>query len=131
MDARTAAPTVTAAGLVGRDAELRTLIAGLEAAINGDGRLFLVAGEPGIGKTRLALAVASEGEELLLVGDALHHPFQVELPGWPSPADADPARGAEARRRVLTSASERGAFVGASHLAEPFGRVEEGRWVSA
>src|SRR5437764_13877807 len=38
---------------VGRDRELGELRAGLEIAISGRGRLFLVAGEPGIGKTRL------------------------------------------------------------------------------
>jgi len=39
---------------VGRDRELAELVAGLEDAIGGRGRLFLIAGEPGIGKTWLA-----------------------------------------------------------------------------
>ncbi len=39
---------------VGRVAELNDLRAGLEAAIAGHGRLFLLSGEPGIGKSRLA-----------------------------------------------------------------------------
>jgi DNA-binding SARP family transcriptional activator/tetratricopeptide (TPR) repeat protein len=39
---------------VGREAELSQLRAGLDAAIAGRGRLFLLAGEPGIGKSRLA-----------------------------------------------------------------------------
>jgi AAA ATPase domain len=39
---------------VGRDREAAELLAGLEDAIGGRGRLFLVAGEPGIGKTALA-----------------------------------------------------------------------------
>src|SRR4051812_12321118 len=39
---------------VGRQAELNDLRAGLEAAIAGHGRLFLLSGEPGIGKSRLA-----------------------------------------------------------------------------
>jgi tetratricopeptide (TPR) repeat protein len=46
--------------LVGRDRELRELKAGLEAAISGRGRLCLLAGEPGIGKTRLATEIATE-----------------------------------------------------------------------
>jgi tetratricopeptide (TPR) repeat protein len=43
---------------VGRDAELAELSAGLEDAIGGRGRPFLIAGEPGIGKTMLAEQLA-------------------------------------------------------------------------
>lgn len=39
---------------VGRDAELTELHAGLDAALAGRGGLFLISGEPGIGKSRLA-----------------------------------------------------------------------------
>jgi len=39
---------------VGREAELGALLAGLEDALAGHGRLFLLVGEPGIGKSRLA-----------------------------------------------------------------------------
>ncbi|MFQ5666132.1 MAG: AAA family ATPase [Candidatus Binatia bacterium] len=40
--------------LVGRQREMAELQGGLEAAVSGCGRLFLIVGEPGIGKTRLA-----------------------------------------------------------------------------
>ena len=39
--------------LLGRERELDALCAGLEEAIAGHGRLFLISGEPGIGKSRL------------------------------------------------------------------------------
>ena len=39
--------------LLGRERELDALCVGLDEAIAGDGRLFLVSGEPGIGKSRL------------------------------------------------------------------------------
>jgi DNA-binding SARP family transcriptional activator len=47
----------------GRDPELAKLIAGLDDAFDGRGRLFLLAGEPGIGKSRLAeeLVVRARG----------------------------------------------------------------------
>jgi hypothetical protein len=41
-------------GFVGRDRELGELLAGLDHALAGRGRLFLIGGEPGIGKSRLA-----------------------------------------------------------------------------
>ena len=57
--------------LVGRECEMATLRAGLDDATSGRGRLFLISGEPGIGKTRLAdeLAVVAEAKGMaLLVG---------------------------------------------------------------
>ena len=39
---------------VGREGELAELVAGLDGALAGRGRLLLLAGEPGIGKSRLA-----------------------------------------------------------------------------
>jgi len=57
--------------LVGREGEMATLRAGLDDASCGRGRLFLISGEPGIGKTRLAdeLAVLAAAKGMaLLVG---------------------------------------------------------------
>jgi DNA-binding SARP family transcriptional activator len=42
------------ASFVGRERELERLVAGLSEALAGNGCLFLLVGEPGIGKTRLA-----------------------------------------------------------------------------
>ena len=54
---------VPAIAFVGREPELGELIAGLEDACAGRGRLFLLVGEPGIGKSRL-------GEELIVQAEA-------------------------------------------------------------
>ena len=61
------APAVSVAGrgstrfpLVGRDAERATLLAGLDAAIAGRGSFVMIAGEPGIGKTRLTAEILAE-----------------------------------------------------------------------
>jgi DNA-binding SARP family transcriptional activator len=53
LDARPA-PAAAAGGLVGRERELGELLAALEDALAGRGRLVVLTGEPGIGKTRLA-----------------------------------------------------------------------------
>ena len=48
---------------MGRERELAVLQAGLEDALAGRGRLFLLAGEPGIGKSRLADELASGAKQ--------------------------------------------------------------------
>jgi DNA-binding SARP family transcriptional activator len=47
---------------VGRTVELRELLAGLDDAFAGRGRLFLLVGEPGIGKSRLAEELIAHAE---------------------------------------------------------------------
>ena len=49
---------------VGREAELGILCAELTAALRGEGQLVILAGEPGIGKTRTAAALAAQAREL-------------------------------------------------------------------
>ncbi len=46
--------------LVGRESEKAALVAGLDQALAGRGSLVMIAGEPGIGKTRLTADVLSE-----------------------------------------------------------------------
>ncbi|MFQ5427249.1 MAG: BTAD domain-containing putative transcriptional regulator, partial [Gaiellales bacterium] len=53
-------PALLAADFVGREAQIAELNVGIEDAIAGCGRLFLISGEPGIGKTRLADQLAAE-----------------------------------------------------------------------
>ncbi len=50
-------------GVVGRDVVLGSLAADLSRAARGQGRLVLVAGEPGIGKTTVALSLAEAARE--------------------------------------------------------------------
>jgi DNA-binding winged helix-turn-helix (wHTH) protein/tetratricopeptide (TPR) repeat protein len=62
--------------MVGRGAELASLTRGLDDAGARNGRLFLICGEPGVGKTRLANEVAIEAQArgiALMVGHCSEH----------------------------------------------------------
>jgi DNA-binding SARP family transcriptional activator len=62
---------ISAGSFVGRRVELDTLRAALDEAIRGQGRFFLIGGEPGIGKSRLAeegLRIAHQRGVRVLVG---------------------------------------------------------------
>ena len=64
------------AAMVGREHELESLLSGLKEAASGRGRLFLVSGEPGVGKTRLAneVAAAADAQRMaILVGHCSEH----------------------------------------------------------
>ena len=75
--------------LVGRDEELDLLVRRWHQAKSGEGRVVLISGEPGIGKSRLtaALSEAIEGEPLTRLGyfcsphnqDSALYPFIVQL----------------------------------------------------
>ena len=55
-------PAAPAVPLIGREREVEGLRAALDAALGGEGRVVLLGGEPGIGKTRLATVLADEAE---------------------------------------------------------------------
>ena len=51
-------------GFIGREPEMAVLTAALDDALSGRGQMVMLAGEPGIGKTRLAQELASHAESL-------------------------------------------------------------------
>ena len=100
----TAGRAVEASGssFVGRERELGELVAGLDDAFAGSGRLFLLVGEPGIGKSRLGeelIAHARERGARVLVGRCweaggapAYWPWMQSLRPYIRDADADSLR---------------------------------------
>jgi glyoxylase-like metal-dependent hydrolase (beta-lactamase superfamily II) len=86
---------------------------------------------PGHTPGHRSVLVRSEGETLLLTGDALHTPTQVRLPGAPSSHDEDADAACATRERLMKDARERAWAVGVTHFAHPFGTVTDGGWRSA
>jgi glyoxylase-like metal-dependent hydrolase (beta-lactamase superfamily II) len=79
---------------------------------------------PGHTRGHRAVLIVSGAAELLLTGDALHHPFQVSHPEWPSTHDDDPEAGVETRTELLALARAGDRSVCVPHFARPFGCVE-------
>jgi glyoxylase-like metal-dependent hydrolase (beta-lactamase superfamily II) len=83
---------------------------------------------PGHTPGHRSVLVRDGDETLLLTGDLLHLPVQVDHPSWPSAHDEDPGIGQAARQVMLWRARHDGWTVGVSHFARPFGRVGEEGW---
>jgi tetratricopeptide (TPR) repeat protein len=77
---RTRPPARSSTGFLGRSRELVELRKGLPAAASGHGFVFLVRGEPGIGKTRIAAELAQEAERR---GQRVHWGRCIEGAGAP------------------------------------------------
>lgn len=73
---------------------------------------------PGHTPGQIALAVASEDEELLYISDAALHPIHLEFPDWYSDYDRDPPRAIATKRQLFAHAAAR-SLVLAFHFA-PF-----------
>jgi len=72
-----------------------------------------------------------DGEDgLLLTGDLLHLPIQIREREWFSAHDEDALLGVASRRLMLWRAESHAYRVAVPHFAQPFGRVEQGRWTS-
>jgi glyoxylase-like metal-dependent hydrolase (beta-lactamase superfamily II) len=77
-----------------------------------------------------AVLVGTGDDRLLITGDALHHPFQVAHPEWPSTHDADPALGVTTRTTLLDRARDEVLRTCVPHFARPFGRIGAAGWVA-
>ena len=86
---------------------------------------------PGHTPGHIALSIASEGEQLLHVSDAVLYPLHLEYPQWSPVFDVSPEQAAASKRRIFDQVTEDEVLVFAHHFP-PFpnlGRIldrEEG-----
>jgi len=100
------------------------------------GRIDLVSGEqpvdehitfiatPGHTPGHVAIGIASAGERAVIVGDASHHPAQLDHPDWSPAFDTDPVQSAKTRDRLFDDAAGDGRTWIAGHWQYPgMGRI--------
>ena len=74
---------------------------------------------PGHTPGQMALAVSSEGEQLLCISDVVLHPIHLEHPEWHAAVDLDPKQVETTRRQILKRAVAEKALVFGFHLPFP------------
>ena len=102
------------------DAHVRPLMdAGLVHVFDGDARVtpsITMIATPGHTPGHCVQLVQSEGESLVLVGDAMHHAAHIAHLDWQSIYDEDRDMAREARRRICELAIETDALVTGPHF---------------
>lgn len=75
---------------------------------------------PGHTMGHMAVMVSSGGQQLLVTGDAITHPYMsFEHPEWQSGRDTDPEMGVAARKRLLDMAATDGIAISSYHIPFP------------
>jgi len=67
----------------------------------------------------MALAISSEGKQLLYISDAVLHPIHLQQPEWYAAVDFTPEQVVATRRRLLSRAAAENAMVLAFHFPFP------------
>jgi glyoxylase-like metal-dependent hydrolase (beta-lactamase superfamily II) len=79
---------------------------------------------PGHTPGHVAVGIASQGERAVIVGDASHHPAQLDHPDWSPAFDTDPVLSAKTREGLFNAAADDGRTWIAGHWPHPgFGRI--------
>ena len=104
--------------------------------LEGTGQLDLVEGTrtvtrdltlvpaPGHSPAHSCVAIVSNGERAMIIGDMAHHPVQLTETAWSAWADLDPVQARETRERIAQRLDAEGGLVIGGHFPAPgFGRL--------
>jgi glyoxylase-like metal-dependent hydrolase (beta-lactamase superfamily II) len=79
---------------------------------------------PGHTPGHMSILISSQGERALILGDAVHHPAQLQEPDWVSRADMDPDQARVTRRALLDRLESEETLIAAGHFPAPgFGNL--------
>ena len=79
---------------------------------------------PGHTPAHACVAIVSDGERALIIGDLAHHPVQLTETAWQAWADMDKRQAAETRERIAQRMEDEGALAIGGHFPAPgFGRL--------
>jgi glyoxylase-like metal-dependent hydrolase (beta-lactamase superfamily II) len=79
---------------------------------------------PGHTPGHVSVAIASQGEAGVIIGDVCHHPAQVTETGWSPIFDMNPVLSAESRETLMQRIEDERGTMLAGHFAAPgFGRI--------
>lgn len=79
---------------------------------------------PGHTPGHVAIGIYSAGERAVIIGDASHHPMQLDHPDWSPSADVDPVLSASSRDSLMDTAADDGRTWIAGHWPHPgVGRI--------
>jgi glyoxylase-like metal-dependent hydrolase (beta-lactamase superfamily II) len=82
---------------------------------------------PGHTPGHQVVQVGDGGGSLLLSGDAINHPAQLQQPELASGPDNDPETASLVRRRLIAELVDSDRVLAPAHFAEPFGRLVSDR----
>jgi glyoxylase-like metal-dependent hydrolase (beta-lactamase superfamily II) len=74
---------------------------------------------PGHTTGHVAVNIASQGRNAVMIGDLMHSPIQLAHPDWSPSSDYDPALSTKTRRRFLDSHCETDVLVLTAHFPSP------------
>jgi glyoxylase-like metal-dependent hydrolase (beta-lactamase superfamily II) len=101
------------------------------APLKNSGRIDMMEGEvpidrnltyistPGHTPGHVAIGISSAGERAVVIGDASHHPVQIDHPDWSPAFDTDPVQSARTRDALFDRAADEGRTLLAGHWAFP------------
>lgn len=74
---------------------------------------------PGHTPGHVSVHIESAGQHAMILGDANHTPVQWAEPDWGIPADVDPVRAAETRRRLIREHADSPLLLIGTHYPTP------------